>query len=413
MKKKQINYAHIAQTVMILFLHLLMTGCTPTASTGPDLSAASWDEILHEARGSSLTMMMWQGDPLINAYMAEYVVPKVKEDYGIELNIVDGQGSTVVTTLMAELEAGKTDSEVDMIWINGETFFQLRQIDALYGPFVDRLPNSEYINWDNPFIGYDFQQPVDGYECPWGNVQMALIYNSEKVSPLPQDLTELEAWVQANPGKFTIGNDFTGMTLLKSWLIHLAGGPGALQGPFDEDKYQRYSQELWAYLQRIRPYLWNEGESFPGSVAAMHQLFATGELWFTMSNNDAEVDNKIQQGVFAPNSRAFVPTTGTIQNSHYLGIVKHAPHKAAALATINLMISPEAQWTKMQPAVWGDHTVLDLERLPENWQLAFDTIPGRIHAPAREDIQDKALMEPAPEYMIRLFEDFRTEVMDQ
>ncbi|MEZ4951010.1 MAG: hypothetical protein R2784_16740 [Saprospiraceae bacterium] len=41
---------------------------------------------------------------------------------------------------MAEMEAGKANSEVDMGWINGETFFQLRQIDALHGPFVDQLP---------------------------------------------------------------------------------------------------------------------------------------------------------------------------------------------------------------------------------------------------------------------------------
>ncbi|RME96690.1 MAG: ABC transporter substrate-binding protein [Bacteroidetes bacterium] len=402
------------RTVMLTAV-LYFTSCSSNLSPEDqfDLLHASWDTITQQAQGSNLTMMMWQGDPLINSYMTDYVVPKLRELHGIDLKLVDGQGSTIVTTLMAELEAGKAQSDVDLIWINGETFFQLRQIDALYGPFVDKLPNSQYIDWDNPFISYDFQQPIDGYECPWGNVQLALIYNSEKVPDPPQTLAELEEWVQAHPGKFTIGNDFTGMTLLKSWLIHLAGGQGALSGPFDEAKYKQYSKELWAYLRRIRPYLWNEGESFPNSVAAMHQLFVTGELWFTMSNNDAEVDNKIQQGVFADNSRAYVPLTGTIQNSHYLGIVKHAAHKAAALATINFLISPAAQLHKMEPQIWGDATVLDRSRLPKEWQMAFDSIPGRRYAPQREDIQDRALMEPAPEYMIRLFEDFRREVIEQ
>ncbi len=373
----------------------------------------SWEEITSTVKGKTVTLMMWQGDPLINSYMNEYVIPEVKEQYDIKLEIVGGQGNSIVSTLMAEIEAGKQESEIDMMWINGETFYQLRQIDALYGPFTEKLPNNKYINWEDSFIGYDFQRPVEGYECPWGNVQMALIYNAEKVNDPPQTLEQLEGWVKEHRGKFTIGNDFTGMTLLKSWLIHLAGGKGSLAGEFDESKYQKYSTELWSYINRIKPYLWNNGESFPASVAQMHQLYASGELWFTMSNNDSEVDNKISLGMFSKAARAYVPQTGTIQNSHYMGIVNHSANKAAAMVVVNFLISPEAQYRKMQPKVWGDGTVLSKEKLPEVWQEKFVAIPGRIHAPERGEIQDRALMEPAPEYMIRLFEDFRKEVIEK
>jgi putative spermidine/putrescine transport system substrate-binding protein len=276
---------------------------------------------------------------------------------------------------------------------------------------VRSLPNSQYVDWDNPFIAYDFQQPVEGYECPWGNVQLALIYNSEQVPEPPATLEALEAWVKAHPGKFTVGSDFTGMTLLKSWLIALAGGPEALRGPFREELYQQHSEALWAYLNRLKPYLWNRGESFPASVAQMHQLFAAGELWFTMSNNDAEVDNKRLQGIFPAHARAYVPATGTIQNSHYLGIVKRAGNKPGALVALNFLLSPEAQWRKLDPGVWGDGTVLAPGKLPAEWQARFDSVPGRLHAPRRADIQPHALMEPAPEYMMRLFEDFKRHVV--
>ena len=57
---------------------------------------------------------------------------------------------------------------------------------------------------------------------------------------------------------------------------------------------------MWAYLNRIKPYLWKEGKTFPSTLATMHQMFANGELYFTMSNNDCEVDNKIAQGTFLP-----------------------------------------------------------------------------------------------------------------
>ena len=104
---------------------------------------------------------------------------------------------------------------------------------------------------------------------------------------------------------------------------------------------------------------------------------------------------------------------GSIQNSHYLGITAHSVHKDAAKVMINFMISPEAQLQKMDPTVWGDGTVLAIEGLPADWQEKLQDLPGRTHAPSRTEINQRALMEPAPEYMIRIFEDFRKEVIEQ
>ena len=50
---------------------------------------------------------MWMGDPLINNYMAQYVVPEVKSRYNIDLEIVNGQGTQIVSTLISELESGR------------------------------------------------------------------------------------------------------------------------------------------------------------------------------------------------------------------------------------------------------------------------------------------------------------------
>lgn len=395
----------------LLLLMLLWSCSSPSEIKELDLKILSWEEIQMQAATQELTLMMWQGDPFINQYMSDYVVPKVKELHNIDLNIVNGQGNQVVSMLLAEMDAGNNTSKVDMCWINGETFFQLRQINALYGPFVEHLPNSKYIDWENPFIKYDFQQEVGGFECPWGNVQMAVIYNSAKVPSPPMTLEELERWVKQNPGKFTFSADFTGMTLLKSWLIEFAGGQEAIKGEFNEKLYQEASQKLWSYINRIKPYFWNNGQSFPSSTGQMHQLFAAGELWFTMSNNDGEVDNKILQGLFNEQTRAYVPQTGSIQNSHYMGIVKHSGNKQAALVVCNFLISKDAQWQKMHPDIWGDGTVLAIDKLSIDWQEKFANIPGREYAPKRISIQERALMEPAPEYMLRIFEDFRAKVV--
>ncbi|MFN4254375.1 MAG: ABC transporter substrate-binding protein [Saprospiraceae bacterium] len=359
-------------------------------------------------------MTMWQGDPQINRYMNDWVVPEVKKRFGIRLEIAPGQGNELVKMLLAEKEAGKAQSATDIVWINGETFFQLRQIGALDGPFVQQLPNAALLDLESPFIGTDFQQKTDGFECPWGNVQLALIYDTLRTPQPPRSLADFEEYVKNHPQKVTIPYEFTGMTLLKSWLWAFAKQEGeTLDGPFDEAKYQRLSARLFDYVRRLKPHLWRRGETFPESLAAMHQLFANGELDFTMSNNDNEVDNKISQRVLPPTSKSFVFESGTIQNSHYLGIPKGAPNAAGAREVINFLISPEAQLKKLNPQVWGDGTVLDLRKLKPAERAAFENLPERKNAARRADIQPFALPEPAPEYMIRLFEDFRKHIIEQ
>ncbi len=397
---------------LLVFIFLAACNNTPQQPT-TDTATLTWEQILQQAQGSTVHLMMWQGDPLINAYMQQYVAPAVKEQFGITLDIASGQGNIIVQSLMAELEAQKTASELDLAWINGETFYQLRQIDALYGPWTDKLPNAPFIDFKNPFINTDFQQPVNGYECPWGNVQMTLIYNSEFVKEPPLTREELAAFVKANPGKFTFDTQFTGLTFLKSLLIDMAGGGTALHGDFDEKKYQQSSAPLWDYLREIKPFLWKNGKTYPDAVAPMHQLFSNSELWFTMSNNDSEVDSKVLQGLFPTTARAYVPDFGSIQNSHYMGIPKLSGNKAGAMVVANFLISPEAQFKKQDPSVWGDGTVLDLAKLPGDWKQQFENLPTRKYAPPRSELQQHALGELAPEYMIRLAKDFREQIINQ
>lgn len=404
------KYTSLLLVITSLFLNACNNNSTTTEK---DPSQLSWAEILKEAKGETVNFMMWQGDPQINKYISSFVVPRVKEKYSITLKTSAGQGNQLVSILMGEKEAEKTNSEIDMCWINGETFYQLKQIDALFGPFVSKLPNAALINFNNPFIKYDFQTSVNGMECPWGNVQLCIIYNKDKVPVPPKNRNELENYVKQNPGKFTISNDFTGLTFLKSLLIDIAGGGSSLAGPFDEAKYKNYSRQLWQYINRIKPYFWKAGKTFPNAVAPMHQMFSQGELYFTMSNNDGEVDNKVNEGTLPTFARSYVLDAGTIQNSHYLGITKNSSQKAAAMVVINFMVSPEAQLEKQKSSVWGDGTVLDLNKLSVTERAAFNSLQTRQYGPNRAVIQSKALMELAPEYMIRLNNDFRKYVIEQ
>jgi putative spermidine/putrescine transport system substrate-binding protein len=404
----------MSKRMLVAMLVILGLGAcdrpAPPAAANP--LHLAWPDIEKQAHGQQVTLQMWQGDPQINAYLHDYVVPALRKDQGIDLRLVPGQGDAIVTTLMAEAEAGRATSQIDLVWINGETFYQLRQIRALLGPYTDRLPNNQYLNWDSPFIANDFQQPVAGYECPWGNVQLLLIADRARVGEPPRDARALAAWIHAHPGRFTFDTGFTGMSFLKSLLYAMADSPGQLQGNFDEASYVLLRERVFAWLRLVRKDLWHQGDTFPSSVAQLNGLFGNGEVDFTMSFNDGQVDNKIASGLFPASSEAYALTSGTLRNTHYLGIAARSGHVAGALVVANFLISPEAQFEKLKPAVWGDGTVLDVARLPAPWPERFAHVPGRLHAPARAAIEPYALREPAPETMIRITSDFRRQILD-
>lgn len=393
---------------------LLFSACQSNQdqAIGEDpLQIMDWTALEDSARGSRLDMMMWQGDPLINAYMRNYVQPYLQEHYDIDLHISSGQGKEITSLVMNEQQSGVDESAIDLVWINGETFYQLRQLDALYGPFLDRLPQAEKLALHKPFIAKDFQQPIEGMEAPWGNVQLTVIYNSEAVKHPPADLRELGRFIKTHPGKFTFPTEFTGMTLLKSWLISLADS-AALYGAFDETRYETYRDSLFSWIEMHRPYFWQQGATFPKSLAQQHRLFAQGEVYFTFSNNDSELDNKIAQGVFPQWARAYIYRSGTIQNAHYLGILKRSGQKEAALVAINFLLSPAAQLEKSKPAVWGDGSTLDQNKLSAAWQDSFSAAQKGRLAPSRDSLKPYALQELAPEYMIRLYQDFTTKIVE-
>ncbi len=234
-----------------------------------------------------------------------------------------------------------------------------------------------------------------------------------KVPNPPRNLDELETYLKENPGTFTISNDFSGMTLLKSFLAELGGSPTSLDGDFDEEKYERVSNQLWEYINRNKKYFWKEGSTFPKEHSKMDQMFATGELHLVYGFSEGGIEDKVRDGLFPKTTRAYAWDNGTILNANYLGIPYNSGNKAGAMAVINFLMSPEAQYEKLTRNGRESRTVLDPDRLPEEWKQKFRNAPKPQYSPDPEKLAKKAIKEPAPEYMIRLYEDFRTEVIEK
>ena len=407
---------HAKNIHIVIFFGLLLSSllsCNEKEAADDELlKSKPWPEIEIMAKGQTVTFMMWQGSPVVNDYINNYVVTAVKEKFDIDLQISGGQGPEIVQLVMGEKQADIQNGQVDIVWINGETFFQLRKVNGLWGPFVEQLPNSEFIDTNDPFINTDFQQPVRGMEAPWSINQFAIVYDSTKVENPPKNLPELSEYLKRYPGTFTISNDFTGMTLLKSFLAEIGGGPASLNGPFDEEKYNLLSNQLWRYVNDNKRYFWKEGRTFPKEQSKMSQLYANGELFLTYGFSEGGIEEKVVSGLYPKSTRGYAWDNGTIRNTNYLGILHNASQKAAAMQVINFLLSPEAQLKKADVDGMNANTVLDLERLPTDWKERFDKAKKRRYGPEMDDLEQNAIAEPAPEYMIRLYEDFRTQVIE-
>jgi putative spermidine/putrescine transport system substrate-binding protein len=373
----------------------------------------SWEQITEKAKGTTVTWMKYTGDKKSNKYIDDVLVPRIKEKFGITLKIIPGQGPSIVSSIMSEKEANVEKGQSDMVWINGETFFQIQQFQGLFGPIDYKLPNSEFINYEDPIIKYDFQQEIKGYEAPWGKASFIALTDAAKVKTPPVSMQDFETYWKANPGKFTLSLDFTGYTLLKTWLIELAGSSDNLNGDFDQNKYDKYSGQLWDFINRNKKYFWKKGETFPESAVTIAQLYATGEVNFGFSFGFTAVDKGIKEGLFPKTTIGYVLKPGSIHNTSYLAVPFNATNKEGALVVINYLISPEAQIEKSDINNNGGTPVFDVSKLTPEMKAKYEALEKPKYGMTEQEVLAKAIVEPHSMYMIKVAEDFRKKVIDK
>jgi len=397
-------------------LGFLAAGVSACASgpeaNGPDASELAhlpWDSVVAMARGTDVTWRMWRGDPAINAYVDGWVTSTVRERFGIRLVAVEGRGAELVNQFVVEREA-RARGGADLVWINGETFHNLMSEALLQGPWAGALPSAARVDSASAIVMRDFEQELRGFESPWGRVQFALIYDTLRTPDPPQTVEELGRWILAHPGRFTHDQSFTGMTFLKVLMYAVGGGVSRFQGGFHLEAYDEGSGAVMDWLHQHSPAFWREGKVYPSDVSELHRLFANSEVDFSMSNNESEAVTKSRQGILPRTARPLLLRDGTIANAHYVGIPFNAPNPAGAMVVADLLLSPEAQFEKQRPEVWGDRTVLDVEALPPEWRARFEALAADPRALPPDTLGRYALPEVAPQYHERISEDWRRTV---
>jgi len=402
--------------LLIVALAAVTVGCSGRESApDPTSNPGDWEAVLETARGQTIDLYMWGGSSEINRFVDRTYGPILDQEFGITLNRVPVADTVdAVNKVLAELQAGRNEGgSVDLIWINGENFYTLRQANALVGDWSLRIPNARFVDWDSAAVNRDFGLAVDGSESPWGSAQFQFVYDSARIdeASLPRSYLELGEWIAAHPGRFTYPAPpaFHGTRFIKQAFYELTGGVEPWLGSLDETAFVEGSAGLWDYLTEINPDLWRSGRTFPPDIASLNLLFANGEVDFTFTQLPGGIQAEIDAGVLPATARPFVFDTGTIGDFHYLAIPTNAGDSEAAMVLANLVLAPELQAAKLDPTNgWGDGPAISLDLVQGEDRIALQQVIDNLGeaAVSFDRLEAVRLPEVDQAYTLRLEHDW-------
>ena len=140
MKKK------IYTVILCIMMILSLVGCSKsqkTSDTNSNINILdnSYDEILKNAKGTTVNFYGYGGNEVMNKWFDTYVIPQMKEKYDIKVKRVGMNIDDIMNKLLSEKQAKSEEGVMDVVWINGENFKTAKENNLLFGAFTEKLPN--------------------------------------------------------------------------------------------------------------------------------------------------------------------------------------------------------------------------------------------------------------------------------
>lgn len=424
-------------------------GSAGDKSVETDLADMTWDDILAEAKGQTVTFLAWGSggaDPFVQQWW-EALAEDVKEKYDVTIEYAefDQEQYAKITT---DLENGG-EATYDMFWYTGAMTAPIRAAADGKGVFgdnwVEKLDNYKYLDPSNSYVTFDGAQDTAGEEAPFQGLNPSLVYSAnlwdhtigwdkeeDGKKGLPTNFTELAKWTEANPGKFsymdlTGAGSFHGLFFLKAILAELTDdGEGGWKAVYDEadsaeqrrekilanieDWYEWSSSDeaseeafvekasyLWAFLNEIAPNLLqgDAGPQYIQTAPDMMQYVKAGDLACTFTTC-TQIANRVEA---APDSYMDNPAIYMLQTSvgawDYSIITSNAAAgaKAAAMVVANEMIDPDQQLVAFE--LTGNGYNVSMDKLDSEQKEAFDAALADMGAltPTAEAISQQSYVD--------------------
>lgn len=364
--------------IMTLFMMmtLLLVGCS---SKNEEVLSKNWNDIVEQAKGTTVNFYGWGGDPEVNKYIDGYLAPILKKEYDVKINRVGMLPNEYLDIIETELQANKKSS-IDVVWINGDNFLIAKDKQLLMSDIPSYLPNYEKnIDKNNKMLQSDFNIPTDGYEVPFGSAYFTLI--KDKQASKVTNTSSLLEFVKQHPSRFTYPEptlDFVGSAFVRNVILDIIGEKEyySINDKMSDEEIYHKIKPAFDYLNELKPYLWREGKTYPQSSTILDNMYSAKEVDLTMTFSPFHAAKAIENKEFDQSSQSFILGNKTIGNTHYLSIPTNANNKAGALVLINEVLSIDAQLEKYDPLKWGDFPVVSLDKIED--KLKQTKLPSSV-----------------------------------
>lgn len=339
------------------------SACTPLPEVGTaDVTPTEWKLMLDSSKNTTLNVYHDYTDSSAKAWMESSLVPYMETTLGVKVVL----NTLNYNDLLAQLKDEKLNEvglgKADLIILTKKGFANLKNAGVLYGPFSNKLPNAST------------NQVAESYENTWfdgttlenmavqiGKNQLVLFYDEDKMEVPPATLSELKAYIIANPGKFTFPSLDTseGQAFVNTLAASLCDQKKLYETTMSPEELKALYGPVSTFLNEIKPYMWMEGKSRPKDVTALDKLFKDGELDFSMSLNQNKVNTMVKEEKFPDGAKAYVLGSGTTGFAQYAVIPFNSTNKSGAMTVLNELLGGEMQGSKYDSKNWGNLPSVD------------------------------------------------------
>jgi len=333
--------------VVLLVLVCLMaagvafgSGKVEPAAPGIDLAKASWDQIVEQAKKEGMvTFYAW--------YFADFFTEAAaafEKQYGVKVTTIMAPDS-VTNTNKAVAEKDLPAGSMDCMILGGQSVKTVMDLGLFWGPIKGIIPESDKLA---PSL-WTVQEGVQtkGYCAPFHRNQTGLLYDPDKVKePLPQTWADLTAWIEAHPKQFGFcdpNKGGSGQAFVHTAIKELCGGLEKYAGDTDvvQSKVANWNL-VWDWMQKHKDLV-----TITAGNNDSYSRVNGGEITLAVAWDDG-VKDFINKGQLFARAKMYIPKMGFAGGGDTMGVLKNAPHKAAALLWIAHITSKEMQLKKFQ-----------------------------------------------------------------
>lgn len=334
--------------ILVVILMLVLTSCSnDTVEVVPnnEITTEQWNRLLDSSEGTIVNLLYYSKEEPVIEWLKNDFTKDLSIKYGIDLRLQFMELSKI-EDLLLESKSNDEKHDYDIIYISDDGFKALKENNLLYPDVLKKLPNYyTNINHEAYSVNYDEGIPIEFMEVPIFKDQLIFIHNEDIIYETPRTFDQFKDLAEENRGEITYPHPTTdtGLAFILSAIASKVDVEALNRASGNKEEIYEIVKPGLDYLEDLDPYLYNDGQSYPNSIAQMDELFINGDLLFTMSMDFNKTTEKIDEETFMRASNTFVIDDGTTGFIHYFAVPALADNKAGALVVINDIISGETQ----------------------------------------------------------------------